>query len=121
MSDGTINFPKRSTAPATPATGRVKVWVDDATDEPYYTTDSGSSQTLKGDQGDQGPQGPQGIQGVQGDPGPQGPVSLDFDDENTTTLTLPNSTTDSVVRTWSINFPATAEYRIQLLLGVRPH
>lgn len=72
MSDGTINLPKRSTSPATPATDRYKIYVDGTDDEVKFVDDLGTVKTFKGDQGIQGIQGIQGVQGVQGDQGDQG-------------------------------------------------
>jgi hypothetical protein len=43
MSDGTINFPERVAHPATPASGRTKIYIydDGLTSEPYYKLDNG--------------------------------------------------------------------------------
>ncbi len=42
MSDGTLNFPKRTTAPSTPSNGRSKIWVDSA-GKPKITNDDGTT------------------------------------------------------------------------------
>ncbi len=57
MSDGTINFPNRLTPPSTPVSGRTKFWADSTTKEPYYTDDTGSSQSLIGPTGAPGADG----------------------------------------------------------------
>ncbi len=41
MSDGTLNFPTRTTDPSTPATGRAKIYVDNF-NKPKIKTDDGS-------------------------------------------------------------------------------
>ena len=79
MSDGTINLPKRSTSPATPATDRYKIYVDGTDDEVKFVDDLGTVKTFKGDQGIQGIQGIQGVQGVQGDQGDQGDQGVQGD------------------------------------------
>lgn len=41
MSDGTLNLPVRNSDPATPSSGRVKVWVDAVDKKPRTTDDAG--------------------------------------------------------------------------------
>ena len=72
MSDGTINFANRSTPPATPTTGRTKFWADSATKEPYYTDDTGSSQSLIGPAGTPGAPGADGNRWFDGSGAPAG-------------------------------------------------
>lgn len=43
MSDGTLNFPERSSTPSTPSTGRYKIWVSDVDGKPKITDDTGST------------------------------------------------------------------------------
>lgn len=42
MSDGTLNFPKRNTAPSSPSTDRAKIWVGDD-GKPRITNDDGTT------------------------------------------------------------------------------
>ncbi len=46
MSDGTINFPTRQTAPDSPSTDRAKLWVNSA-NEPQLTLDDGTTKGFK--------------------------------------------------------------------------
>ena len=123
MSDGTFNFPERITHPDTPAAGRVKLYMFDSGSgvEPYYKLDDASENTLKGDQGDTGPQGPQGIQGIQGIQGPAGPMNVEGLVLEAGTVTLPNSTTPSIVYTDSITLSTTGDHFLIVFLAVRPH
>jgi len=119
MSDGTINFPVRSTHPDTPITNRLKLY--NLNGVPYYKLDNGSENTLKGDQGDVGPTGATGPQGPQGIQGPTGPMNVEAFISETGTVTLPNSTTKSVIYTNSVTISATGDCFLDISLAVRPH
>ena len=75
----------------------------------------GSGTSLVGPTGATGPAGPAGPQG------PQGPVALEFVDENSTLITMPDSTAKNVVRTWSVTLSQTADYEFDLIVAMRPH
>jgi len=80
-------------------------------------------QGIQGIQGNVGPDGPQGIQGVQGVAGPQGPagpVDLEHIITDTTTITLPDTTTKTVVHSNTLNFIG-GNYVLTAQLGIRPH
>jgi hypothetical protein len=49
MSDGSLNFPTRTTDPAAPDAGRIKLYNKNGT--PYYVDENGLAKTLKGDAG----------------------------------------------------------------------
>ena len=75
MSNGTTNWPIRTTHPSAPTTGRVfkYIYFDGvSTTEPYFMLDDGIPRTLIGPQGPQGPQGDQGPQGIPGNDGADG-------------------------------------------------
>lgn len=121
MSDGTINLPKRATAPGAPASGRYRIYVDQNDNEVKYIDDAGLVQTFKGDQGDQGIQGAQGDQGIQGAQGPQGPMNVEAFISETATVTLPNTTTATVVYSDTINFSGVGDAFVDISLAVRNH
>ena len=121
MSDGTINLPKRATPPSAPTVGRYRIWVDSTDDEVKYIDDTGTVRTFKGDQGDTGAQGPQGIQGIQGPAGPSGPMTVEAFISETSTVTLPNSTTKQDIYIDNVTIDATGNCFLDVSLAVRPH
>lgn len=124
MSDGTLNFPERLTHPDTPTTGRVKLYTFNdggGNKEPYYKLDDGSENTLKGDQGDQGIQGIQGPQGIQGIQGPVGPMNVEGVADEQATVTLPNTTTKTVIYSDTFNVSATGNCMLIVSLAIKPH
>lgn len=121
MSDGTINLPKRATAPGAPASGRYRIYVDQNDNEVKFIDDAGLVQTFKGDQGDQGIQGDQGVQGIQGVQGPQGPMNVEAFISETATVTLPNSTAKQDIYTNNVTISQTGNCFLDISLAVRPH
>ena len=113
MSDGTLNFPKRSSSPSPPSSDRYKIYVDSSDDEVKYIDDLGVIRTFKGDQGDQGIQGIQGLQGIQGIPGPTGPMNVEALISETGTVTLPNTTNPTI--------SATGDCFVDVSLAIKPH
>lgn len=127
MSDGTLNLPKRNTNPDSPTVDRYKIFVDGNDDEVKYIDDLAVVRTFKGDQGDQGIQGIQGIQGPQGNAGNDGadgatgPTDLVSKWTNTSTITLPNTTTKTFVDGVTFNVPTVGNYVYTGKIAVRPH
>lgn len=121
MSDGTINLPKRSSEPDSPTTDRYKIYVDGNDDEVKFKDDAGVVKTFKGDQGTQGIQGVQGIQGIQGLVGPVGPMNVEGLVLENATVTLPNTTTPTIVYTDAITISTTGNHILFVMLAVRPH
>lgn len=66
-------------------------------------------------------EGPQGPTGPQGPAGPTGPMNVEGFISETGTVTLPNSTTPSIVYTDSITISATGDCFLDVSLAVRPH
>lgn len=136
MSDGTINFPVRTSHPSPPTTGRVLRYVFDdgaGNKEPFFMLDDGVPRTLIGPEGPAGsdgtdgadgadgatgPQGPQGIQGVQG---PAGPTELVFFVQDEFNTNLPNTATFTLARSLPFNAPANGQYIMQATIAVKPH
>ena len=124
MSDGTINFPERITHPDTPASGRVKVYVFDdsgGTVEPYYKLDDGSENTLKGAQGDTGPTGPAGPTGPTGPTGPAGPMNTEAFIVEPGTVTLPDTSTPTIIYTDTVTISATGNHYLMVFMALKPH
>lgn len=121
MSDGTINLPKRATAPGAPASGRYRIYVDSNDDEVKYIDDLGVISTFKGDQGDQGVQGPQGNTGPQGIQGPEGPMKVEGFVSETGTVTLPNATNPTQIYSDTITISDTGNCFVDISLSVKPH
>lgn len=121
-----VEFIKQN-EPSTPATDRVRIYVDQSTGEPYYKDDAGVAQTLVGSDGAQGPQGPQGdpgpagADGAPGPVGPAGPVSVDYVSSRTATLTLPNSTTFQTIYSDSLTAQANGDYILSISIAARGH
>lgn len=121
-----VEFIKQN-EPSTPATDRVRIYVDQSTGEPYYKDDAGVAQTLVG------ADGPQGIQGIQGEPGQDGspgqtgatgapgPTNVDYINSRTATLTLPNTTTFQTVYSDNITAQANGDYILSISIATRPH
>ena len=91
----------------------------------WYELDSDDNEeSLKGDQGDQGPQGPQGPQGDPGTPGsqgPAGPMTTEAFISETSTVTLPNTTTPTVIYSDTENWSGGGNSYLDISLAVRPH
>ncbi len=127
MSDGTLNLPKRSTAPASPDTNRYKIYVDGNDDEVKYIDEFDVIRTFKGDQGDTGPAGPQGpagndgSDGAQGPQGPAGPMTVEAFISETGTVTLPNSTAKQDIYTDNVTISATGDCYLDISLAFKPH
>jgi len=133
MSDGTLNFPKRITPPATPAINRYKIYVDGTDDEVKYIDDLGVIRTFKGIQGIQGndgvdgvdgvdgAQGVQGIQGIQGIQGPQGAMTVEALISETALVTLPNTATKTIVYSDPITITSTGACYLDISLAIKPH
>jgi hypothetical protein len=145
MSDGTVNFPLRTSHPSAPSVGRVKEYnYDDGGGaiEPYYMLSDGVPRTRIGDtgpqgiqgvqgiqgdqgiqgiQGDDGPQGVQGIQGTQGIQGPAGPMSVEALISETATVTLPNSTTFQLIYADNVTISNTGNCFLDISLAISPH
>lgn len=124
MSDGSLNYPVRTTHPEAPTAGRMKTYSLIA--EPYFMLEDGVPRLFKGVDGSQGPQGDQGIQGDQGvqgnvgPAGPAGPVSLAFKLTETALVTLPDSTTKTFVTGLTFNVPSIGDYVMTAKIGFRP-
>lgn len=121
MSDGVINLPKRSVAPSAPSSNRFRIYVDSNDDEVKYIDDLGVVRTFKGDQGDQGPTGATGPQGPQGIQGPAGPMNVEGVADEQGTVTLPNTTTKTVIYTDTFNVSNTGNCFLVVSLAYRPH
>ena len=121
MSDGTMNLPKRGSKPDAPATNRYKIYVDGNDDEVKYVDDSDTVRTFKGDKGDQGDQGPVGPQGPQGIQGPAGPMNVEGVADEQGTVTLPNSTTKSVVYSDTFNVSTAGLCFLMVSIAMKPH
>lgn len=124
MSDGAINFPLRTTHPNAPTTGRVKFYTYDdggGTLEPFYMLDDGVPRTLIGDTGPSGSTGPQGPIGPIGPAGPTGPMNVEGIITESSTVTLPNTTTPQLIYTDSISLSTTGNHLLIVSLAVRAH
>jgi|TARA_R110000851_G_scaffold298994_8_gene454815 hypothetical protein len=121
VSDGTLNFPKRNSAPDSPSADRYKIWVDGTDDEVKYTDDLGVTKTFKGDDGTQGIQGVQGVQGIQGVQGPTGPMSVEAFVTEKSLVTLPDSTTFQLIYNDSITISADGPCFLDISLAISPH
>jgi len=133
MSDGTVNFPVRSTHPSTPVNGRLKRYAFDdgaGSVQPYYLLDDGVPRTLKGDQGLQGLQGVQGTPGVdgvngatgpQGPQGPQGVMNTLYLINHLTEVTLPNTTTFTSVYLDNFTVDTTGDCYLDVGFVLKPH
>lgn len=67
----------KGTVPATPATDKVTIYVDDVTGEPSYVDDTGTTATLVGAPGAAGPPGADGADGSDGMDGADGVDGVD--------------------------------------------
>lgn len=122
MSDGTLNFPERSTNPDTPTANRVKLY--NLNGEPYYITDTGASFPLKGTDGTNGTNGidgTNGTNGIDGAMGPAGPMMVEGVADEQATVTLPNTTTKTVIYSDTFNVSATGNCFLIISLAVRGH
>jgi len=133
MSDGTLNLPKRNSAPTTPGSNRYKIWVDSLDNGVKYTDDIGVTRTFKGEKGDTGDTGPQGIQGIQGDPGvdgadgadgatgPIGPMNVEHIVNDAPYITLPNSASFQFILGETFNVSGTGNCFLDFSMALTPH
>lgn len=121
MSDGTINLPKRATAPGAPAAGRYRIFVDQSDDEVKYVDENGVIRTFKGEQGDQGIQGNDGPPGADGPPGPSGPMTVEGVANEQGDVTLPNTTNKTVIYSDTFNVSTAGNCYLIVSLAVKPH
>ena len=82
---------------------------------------TGLTTLLKGDKGDQGDVGPIGPQGPQGNVGPVGPMNVEGVADEQATVTLPNTTTKTVIYSDTFNVSATGNCFLIVSLAVRGH
>lgn len=82
---------------------------------------TGLTTLLKGDKGDQGDVGPVGPQGPQGNVGPAGPMTVEGVADEQGTVTLPNTTTKTVIYSDTFNVSATGNCYLVVSLAARPH
>ena len=82
---------------------------------------TGLTTLLKGDKGDQGDVGPIGPQGPQGNIGPTGPMNVEGVADEQATVTLPNTTTKTVIYSDTFNVSATGNCLLIVSLAYRPH
>lgn len=91
----------------------------------WYELDSDDNEeSLKGEKGDPGDPGVQGDPGPQGDPGQQGPagaMTVEGFVSETSTVTLPNTTTPTVIYSDTINFSGAGDSFLDISLASRPH
>lgn len=114
-----------------PEVGCIFKWVEiDGPDYVYKGKDSNGTVFNIGVKGDAGTQGIQGIQGIQGDAGldgatgaegPAGPTALAHKLTNTSTTTLPNTTTKTFIDGITFNVPSTGDYVMTAKISFRPH
>lgn len=76
---------------------------------------------VTGPQGPQGPQGDTGPQGIQGIQGPAGPMNVEGVADEQGTVTLPNTTTKTVIYSDTFNVSAIGNCFLIVSLAVRPH
>ena len=76
---------------------------------------------MKGDKGDKGDQGDPGPVGPQGPIGPSGPMTVEAFISETGTVTLPNTTTQTLIYSDSVTISGTGDCFLDVSLAVRPH
>lgn len=108
-----------------PDTGYIFVWYEDELgDKVLKYRDSTGTDDYIGVTGPAGPQGPAGAtgpQGPQGNVGPQGPMTVEAFISETSTVTLPNSTSKQDIYTDSVTISATGNCFLDISLAVKPH